>query len=201
MHSRTSLLVACLLALACAPCVALAQDATPAADVATADLAPRLDPNAPDPAPPHPELAGVFQDFGGRPGLDALMEDFMANLLADPRTAPYFETKELPRGHQADSHAHDFSVRALVLAGEITLTWNGTSRSKSMRQRARDLTEKISRATVSGPLSPGRVTRVKAAVRCGAQRLSSAPSSSSSGGAAGRAARRLTATWPFSGMS
>ena len=97
MHSRTSLLVACLLALACAPCVALAQDATPAADAATADLVPRLDPNAPDPAPPHPELAGVFQDFGGRPGLDALMEDFMANLLAAPRTAPYFENKELPR--------------------------------------------------------------------------------------------------------
>ena len=43
--------------------MALAQDATPAADVATADLAPRLDPNAPDPAPPHPELAGVFQDL------------------------------------------------------------------------------------------------------------------------------------------
>lgn len=39
------------------------------------------------------------------------------------------ETKELPGGHRADSHAHDFSVRALVLAGEITLTWNGTSRS------------------------------------------------------------------------
>jgi quercetin dioxygenase-like cupin family protein len=39
------------------------------------------------------------------------------------------ETKELPRGYRADSHAHDFSVRALVLAGEITLTWNGSSRT------------------------------------------------------------------------
>ncbi|HEX6078285.1 MAG TPA: cupin [Methylomirabilota bacterium] len=39
------------------------------------------------------------------------------------------ETKDLPRGYRADSHAHDWSVRALVLAGEITLTWSGTSRT------------------------------------------------------------------------
>src|SRR4029077_4437698 len=39
------------------------------------------------------------------------------------------ETKELPRDYRAASHAHDFDVRALVLAGEITLTWNGGSRS------------------------------------------------------------------------
>ncbi|HXY41108.1 MAG TPA: cupin domain-containing protein [Vicinamibacteria bacterium] len=39
------------------------------------------------------------------------------------------ETKELPRGHRADSHAHDYSVRALVLDGEITLAWNGAWRS------------------------------------------------------------------------
>ena len=39
------------------------------------------------------------------------------------------ETKELPREYRADSHAHDFSVRALVLAGEITLTWSGASRT------------------------------------------------------------------------
>jgi quercetin dioxygenase-like cupin family protein len=39
------------------------------------------------------------------------------------------ETKELPRGYRADSHAHDFSVRALVLAGEITLAWSGASRT------------------------------------------------------------------------
>jgi quercetin dioxygenase-like cupin family protein len=39
------------------------------------------------------------------------------------------ETKELPRGYRADSHAHDFGVRALVLAGEITLTWSGAART------------------------------------------------------------------------
>jgi len=39
------------------------------------------------------------------------------------------ETKELPRDYRAANHAHDFDVRALVLAGEITLTWNGGSRS------------------------------------------------------------------------
>jgi len=52
---------------------------------------------------------------------------FEAGLTADGYRR--IETKELPRGHRADSHAHDFRVRALVLAGEITLTWNGTSRS------------------------------------------------------------------------
>jgi hemoglobin len=37
------------------------------------------------------ESAGLYQRFGGQPGLVALMDDFMARLLADPRTAPFFE--------------------------------------------------------------------------------------------------------------
>ncbi len=45
----------------------------------------------PDPAPPHPELAGVFEQFGGMPGMTALMDDFMAILLEDPRMRPFFE--------------------------------------------------------------------------------------------------------------
>lgn len=53
--------------------------------------APERTPGAPDPAPPHPELAGVFVDFGGKPGLDALMEEFMTILLEDPRMRPFFE--------------------------------------------------------------------------------------------------------------
>ena len=52
---------------------------------------------------------------------------FEAGLTADGYQR--IETKELPRGHQAAAHAHDFDVRALVLAGEITLTWNGAARS------------------------------------------------------------------------
>lgn len=94
MNSATILLNACLLLSACAPLSAAAQDA--ATDPPT-DAAPRLDPTAPDPAPPHAELGGVFQDFGGMPGLTALMDDFMANLVADPRTRRFFEGKELPR--------------------------------------------------------------------------------------------------------
>ncbi|MBB6250207.1 group I truncated hemoglobin [Nitrospirillum iridis] len=33
----------------------------------------------------------TFQAFGGKAGLQSLMEDFMANLLADARTRPFFE--------------------------------------------------------------------------------------------------------------
>ncbi|MGH7886432.1 MAG: group I truncated hemoglobin [Candidatus Binatia bacterium] len=34
----------------------------------------------------------TFQDFGGREGLVKLMDDFMNNLVADPRTKPFFDT-------------------------------------------------------------------------------------------------------------
>jgi hemoglobin len=54
-------------------------------------------PGAADPAPAHPELAGVFEEFGGRAGLDALMEEFMSVLLADPRMRPFFEKVEHDR--------------------------------------------------------------------------------------------------------
>ncbi len=51
----------------------------------------------PDPAPAHAELRPVFDAFGGREGLDALMEDFMAILLEDPRMRPFFENVEHDR--------------------------------------------------------------------------------------------------------
>ena len=41
-------------------------------------------------APRDPALKPVFDEFGGKPGLTALMNDFMDNLMADPRTHPYF---------------------------------------------------------------------------------------------------------------
>ncbi|GGY16441.1 cyanoglobin [Rhodanobacter panaciterrae] len=41
-------------------------------------------------APRDPSLKPVFDEFGGRPGLVALMNDFMDNLMADTRTRPYF---------------------------------------------------------------------------------------------------------------
>lgn len=46
---------------------------------------------APDPAPVHPELTGVYEQFGGAPGMAALMDEFMAILLEDPRMRPFFE--------------------------------------------------------------------------------------------------------------
>lgn len=33
----------------------------------------------------------TFQAFGAKPGLVSLMDDFMVRLLADPRTAPFFQ--------------------------------------------------------------------------------------------------------------
>lgn len=33
----------------------------------------------------------LYKDFGERPGLVRIMDDFMNNLLADPRTRPFFE--------------------------------------------------------------------------------------------------------------
>lgn len=42
------------------------------------------------PSPPSPASAD-FRAFGEKPGLVALMDDFMQRLLADPRTAPFFQ--------------------------------------------------------------------------------------------------------------
>lgn len=74
-----------------------AQDVTGGASVAAAMPATPHDPSAPHPAPVHPELIGVFADFGGMPGLTALMEDFMAVMLEDPRLRPFFANTDQPR--------------------------------------------------------------------------------------------------------
>jgi hemoglobin len=55
------------------------------------------DPSAPDPAPAHPELRPVLEDFGGREGLDRLMDTFMAGLLADERMGPFFANADQAR--------------------------------------------------------------------------------------------------------
>ena len=39
----------------------------------------------------------LFKDFGGKPGLVAIMDDLMINLLADARTRPFFENAD--QGH------------------------------------------------------------------------------------------------------
>jgi hemoglobin len=55
------------------------------------------DPSAPDPAPAHPELRPVLEQFGGRAGLDAIMETFMAGLLADDTMRPFFQNADQAR--------------------------------------------------------------------------------------------------------
>lgn len=65
--------------------------------VSASDTAPSRDPSIPDPAPAHPELKPVFEAFGGVEGIRALMEDFMALLLADPRTSHFFAESDNER--------------------------------------------------------------------------------------------------------
>jgi hemoglobin len=43
------------------------------------------------------EDAAAFKDFGEKPGLVRIMDDFMRNLLADPRTKPFFENVDQKR--------------------------------------------------------------------------------------------------------
>ena len=102
LHLEYTLIASSLALLTCLPLAAFAQEANSTAEPSAnaemqMDTTPRLDPTAPNPAPPHPELSGVLQDFGGKDGLTALMETFMANLMADPRTQPFFEGKDLVR--------------------------------------------------------------------------------------------------------
>lgn len=47
-----------------------------------------------NPAPADPALKPVFDEFGGKAGLAALMDDFMIDLVADPRTRPFFASAD-----------------------------------------------------------------------------------------------------------
>lgn len=85
-------------------------------DSSTAQTEPR-DPSVADPAPAHPELKGVLQDFGGMPGLVKLMDDFMAIMMADPRTKPFFENVDRVRVKR--ELAEQFCV---ILGGDCTYT-------------------------------------------------------------------------------
>lgn len=74
----------------------LAEEARLEAEEA-ATAAPARDPGAPDPAPAHPGLRPVFEQFGGEAGLTALMDTFMAGLLADERMGPFFANADQAR--------------------------------------------------------------------------------------------------------
>ncbi len=47
-----------------------------------------------NPAPADPALKPVFDEFGGKAGLTSLMDDFMIDLVADPRTRPFFASAD-----------------------------------------------------------------------------------------------------------
>jgi len=70
-----------------------------------------------DPAPADPKLLPVFKQFGELPGLTALMDDFMVQLLADPRTRPFFEQAD-----QALIKKHLTEQFCVILGGPCTYT-------------------------------------------------------------------------------
>ena len=73
--------------------------------------------SAPDPAPAHPELRPVLDEFGGEAGLAALMDDFMGLLLADAQMRPFFEYVD-----QAKVKKHLTEQFCVILGGECRYT-------------------------------------------------------------------------------
>ena len=99
------------LTLGLAGASAFAQDAAPPADVLATDN------GGPNPAPRDPALKHVLADFGGKPGLVSLVDDLMINLMADPRTRPFFENAD--RAHIKAELVDQFCV---ILDGPCTYT-------------------------------------------------------------------------------
>jgi hemoglobin len=87
---------------------AMAQDAAPMPQRSAAMAAS---------APRDPSLKPVFDEFGGKPGLVALMNDFMDNMMADTRTRPYFVDAD--REHIKVELVDQFCV---ILDGPCTYT-------------------------------------------------------------------------------
>ena len=70
-----------------------------------------------NPAPRDPALAPVFKQFGEKPGLVSLVNDFMNNLMADPVTRPFFANAN--RDHIKKELVDQFCV---ILDGPCTYT-------------------------------------------------------------------------------
>lgn len=79
-------------------------------------------------APRDPALKPVFEQFGGKPGLVALMNDFMDTMMADARTQPYFANAD--RQHIKAELVDQFCV---ILDGPCTYT------GKDMQKAHRNL--------------------------------------------------------------
>jgi hemoglobin len=82
-----------------------------------AAAAPALDPTAANPAPAHPELRPVLEQFGGEAGLTKLMDTFMAGLLADEKMGPFFANSDQARVKR--QLVEQFCV---ILGGDCTYT-------------------------------------------------------------------------------
>lgn len=83
------------------------------------DVAPMPEPSAAmaASAPRDPSLRPVLDAFGGKPGLVALMNDFMDTMMADTRTRPYFIDAD--REHIKAELVDQFCV---ILDGPCTYT-------------------------------------------------------------------------------
>lgn len=68
-------------------------------------------------APRDAALKPVFKEFGGKPGLVSLVNDFMDNLMADPVTHPFFANVD--REHIKKELVDQFCV---ILDGPCTYT-------------------------------------------------------------------------------
>ncbi len=73
-----------------------------------------------NPAPADPNLLPVYKQFGEMPGLIALMDDFMIDLVADPRTRPFFADAD--QKHVKAELVDQFCV---ILGGPCTYTGKG----------------------------------------------------------------------------
>lgn len=73
------------------------------------------DPTAPDPAAANPELRPVLEQFGGREGLDRIMDTFMVGMLADAELGPFFVNAD--QGRVKRQLAEQFCV---ILGGDCT---------------------------------------------------------------------------------
>lgn len=67
--------------------------------------------------PRDPALKPIFDDFGGKAGLVAIVDDLMINLMADPRTHRYFA--KVDRERVKEKLVEQFCV---ILAGPCTYT-------------------------------------------------------------------------------
>lgn len=96
------------------------EDIAPADETIPEDTAPaETESTTPpmNPAPADPSLLPVYKDFGELTGLTALMDDFMAQLLKDPRTKPFFEQAD-----QAAVKKHLTEQFCVILGGPCTYT-------------------------------------------------------------------------------